>query len=184
VQDGSAIFITPSAVADLFPSTTFNTGLALPGVLNAGLSYRLNEKLILSFDVNYIQWSAYDSLIIDFKDNTERLSDLRSARLYKNSLILRWGAQYQLNEKLILRGGFYLDQSPVQSGYLTPETPDSDKLGLTFGLSYSIGSRLSLDAALLYTEGKKRSDTNLETEFEAVYKSKAVIPCLGLSWNF
>jgi long-chain fatty acid transport protein len=184
VKNGSAEFNTPLAVAELFPSTNFTTQLSLPSVLTGGISYKFLEKLILSLDINYVGWNSYDSLIIDFEKNTEKLSDLRSPRMYKNSYIFRIGAQYKLTKNLDTRAGIYFDQSPVKSGYLTPETPDSNKIGLTLGCSYKILKNLSADFALLYIQGKRREDTNLETQFSGIYKSLAIAPTIGFSWIF
>ncbi|MFN5627650.1 MAG: outer membrane protein transport protein, partial [Bacteroidota bacterium] len=82
------------------------------------------------------------------------------------------------------RAGIYFDQSPVKSGFLTPETPDSDKIGLTVGCSYKILKNLSADFALLYIQGKRREDTNVETQFSGIYKSVALAPTVGISWKF
>jgi long-chain fatty acid transport protein len=184
VKNGSAEFNVPVAVSDLFPATNFTTQLSLPSVLSGGISYKFLEKLILSLDINYVGWNSYDSLIIDFENNTERLSDLRSPRMYKNSYIFRIGAQYKLTKKFDTRAGMYFDQSPVKCGYLTPETPDSDKIGLTVGCSYKILKNLSADFALLYIQGKRREDTNVETQFSGIYKSVALAPTVGISWKF
>jgi long-chain fatty acid transport protein len=184
VKSGTAEFETPNAVADLFPSTNFSTQLSLPSVASFGTSYQFTNKLLFAVDINYVGWQSYDSLIIDFETNTERLSDLRSPREYKNSFVYRLGVHYKLNKKLDLRTGVYFDQSPVNDGYLTPETPDSDKIGLTIGCSYLILKNLSADFALLYIQGKRREDTNVETQFSGIYKSIALAPTVGISWNF
>jgi hypothetical protein len=36
----------------------------------------------------------------------------------------------------------------------------------------------------VYIEGKKRSDTNLETQFGGTYKTKAIVPGLGVELIF
>jgi long-chain fatty acid transport protein len=184
VKDGSAEFTVPSSLAEHFPSTTFSTGLNLPQTIALGLGYRVNEKITLALDVNYVGWSSYDSLIIDFGENTEKLEDIHSARLYQNSFIFRLGGQYRLNDKWTVRLGTYYDMSPVKAGYLTPETPDADKLGITSGVSYRLTQKLHIDASLLYIEGMKRSDVNLENGFGGTYKSKAVVPGFSISYVF
>ena len=184
IKQGSANFTVPASVAEFFPNTNFSTGLSLPSVSTLGIGYQMTEKIQLAFDFNYIGWSAYDSLIIDFTDNTEKLADVRSPRQYKNTFIARSGINVQLSKKLEVRSGIYYDLSPVQDGYLSPETPDSDKLGLSAGLSYTFTKWLVADAAFLYTKGRSRTDTNLETQFEANYKTSSVIPCIALRINF
>lgn len=184
INEGSANFTVPGSVAEFFPNSTFSTGLSLPSVSTLGIGYQMTEKIQLAFDFNYIGWSAYDSLIIDFGSNTEKLADVRSPRQYKNTFIARCGINVQLNKKLGIRTGIYYDLSPVQDGYLSPETPDADKLGLSAGLSYTFAKWLVADAAFLYTKGRSRTDTNLETQFEANYKTSSLIPCIALRINF
>ncbi len=184
VDGGSAEFTVPTSVAEHFPTTTFSTGIRLPQMVTLGLGYKLNSKLTLALDVNYVGWKSYDSLIIDFADNTDKLKDIHSAREYQNSYIFRIGAQYKLNEKWTGRLGAYYDMSPVKAGYLTPETPDADKLGITAGATFKVTKKISVDMSLLYIEGMKRTDTNLETGFGGTYKAKAVIPGFALNYIF
>jgi long-chain fatty acid transport protein len=184
VSDGNADFTVASSLASYFPSTSFSTGLSLPQTISLGFGYVPTEKLKLALDINFVGWKSYDSLIIDFSDNTEKLEDLHSARLYQNSYIFRLGGQYQLKEKWTVRLGGYYDMSPVKSGYLTPETPDADKIGITAGASYRLTKKFHIDLSLLYIEGMKRSDTNLETQFSGTYKSKAVVPGFSLEYIF
>lgn len=184
IAEGAGNFTVPSSVSEYFPNTSFTTGLSLPSVSNFGIGYNMTEKIQLAVDFNYVGWSAYDSLVIDFKDNTEKLADVRSPRNYKNTIIVRAGSNIRLSERIQIRGGLYYDFSPVQDGYLSPETPDSDKAGISAGFSISAVKWLSIDGAILFTRGAKRTDTNLETQFEATYQSSSSIPCIGLRIQF
>lgn len=182
INNGDANFTVASSLSEYFPATTFNTGIKLPSVTSLGLGYTL-EKYRFALDVNYVGWRSYDSLIIDFTDNTEKLADIRSARHYQNSFIFRLGAEYLL-QKTSLRCGVYYDMSPVQDGYLTPETPDADKIGLTAGISYRPLKNLSIDFSFLFIEGAERTDVNLETGFGGTYKSRALVPGFGFEYIF
>ncbi|MBK7182763.1 MAG: outer membrane protein transport protein [Bacteroidetes bacterium] len=184
VDGGTADFTVPSSVGQYFPSTTFSTGLNLPQVATLGVGYKVNSKMTLALDVNFVGWKSYDSLIIDFADNTDKLKDIHSAREYQNSYIFRLGGQYDLTEKWTARLGAYYDMSPVKAGYLTPETPDADKLGITAGATFKVTKKIFVDVSFLYIEGMKRTDTNLETQFGGTYKSKAVVPGFALSYVF
>lgn len=184
VENGTADFSSANAVSQYFQDSTFNTQLNLPYMASIGLGYLLNDKMKLALDINYVGWKSYDSLNIDFAKNSDKLADVASPRLYKNTFIFRTGLQYQISEIFCIRAGAYYDQSPVKDGYLTPETPDSDKIGLTTGFTITFNKYLYVDASLIYTEGLKRVDTNIETQFEAIYKSKAVIPGFNLGVKF
>jgi long-chain fatty acid transport protein len=74
--------------------------------------------------------------------------------------------------------------SPVKDGYVTPEAPDTDKLGITAGATFNVTKMITVDASLLYIEGMKRTDTNLENGFGGTFKTKAVVPGFSLQWLF
>lgn len=183
VENGTANFTVPSSLAEYFPSTTFSTSLKLPQVMNVGIGWSTGKWKVAA-DFNYVGWSSYDSLRIDFADNTDKLEDISSARMYQNTWIARVGFQYQPVARIFLRAGFYYDKSPVQDGYLTPETPDADRIGVTAGATIIIAKDLHLDLSMLFVEGMKRTDTNLETQFSGTYKSRLLAPGFGLNYQF
>ncbi|MEO5644512.1 MAG: outer membrane protein transport protein [Bacteroidia bacterium] len=183
VKNGSADFTVPASLAEYFPKNTFSTSIKLPQVISGGLGYRMG-KWKLALDVNMIGWHSYDTLRIDFAVNTDKLADVHDARSYKDAFIIRIGAQYKLTENIDVRAGMYYDISPVKDGYLTPETPDADRLGITCGTSIQFGEKFSADIALLYIEGMKRSDTNLATGFSGTYKSRVIAPSIGVEYKF
>ena len=49
---------------------------------------------------------------------------------------------------------------------------------------FELAKKIFVDASLLYIEGLKRTDTNLETQFGGTYKSKAVVPGIAVSYIF
>jgi len=183
-KNSSAVFTVPSSLASYFPSTQFTSVIKLPLMATAGAGYVLNEKIKLAVDMNYVGWSSYDTLSFDFKDHTEKLADIHSPRKYKETFIIRGGMQYAWKPNITVRCGAYYDMAPVPNGYLTPETPDADRIGLTTGGSWKISKRINLDLSLLYIEGLKRTDKNIETQFEGTFKTRAIIPGLGFEVIF
>lgn len=183
VDGGAADFTVPSSLGEYFPSTTFTTELKLPSVVSAGVGFSSGLWKVAA-DFNYIGWASYDSLRIDFADNTDKLKDIASAREYQNTWIARVGVQYQPIARIVVRAGAYFDKSPVLAGYLTPETPDANRIGITAGSTIVLGKNLSLDLSFLFVEGMKRTDTNLETQFSGTYKSRLVAPGFGITYQF
>jgi long-chain fatty acid transport protein len=183
ITGGQATFTVPASVAQYFPQTTFSSNLALPSVITLGAGYSW-KKFLFAVDVNYTGWSTFDTLRINFAAHTQDLQNIHSARMYHNSFTFRTGVQYVVNSELTARLGAYYDMSPVSAGYVTPDTPDTDKLGFTAGASLKAGKHTRLDMSMIYIEGLKRTDTNLETQFAGTYKTRAVIPGIGLEVLF
>lgn len=185
VKNGTADFTVPTSLSTSFPSgNTFNASIPLPASINGGVALQATEKLLVGLDVNFIQWSAYDSLNFDFKTNTAQLPDSKNARNYKDAIIVRLGVQYAVCDKFTLRAGGYYDLSPVKSDYVHPETPDADRLGLSAGLSFKPCKNFSIDASFLYINARKREASYSPKNFAGTYKTNAYIPGIGVSYNF
>jgi long-chain fatty acid transport protein len=183
VSDGEAKFNVPESLNTNFPDGTFASSLPLPRVITLGLAHKFNEKLTAVLDVNYVGWSTYDTLAFDYTNNTASLQDTKSPRDYKNIFAFRGGASYQLTESFCLRAGGGYGLSPVQNGYVTPETPDGNRFYGTFGLGYNFDQKLSIDASLFYTQ-VQRADTNLETNLSGTFFTKAIAPGFSIIYRW
>jgi long-chain fatty acid transport protein len=185
VKKGSAVFNVPAILpANYFPSNnSFSTQTPLPGVASIGIGYRFNKKLILVADANYTFYNVFDSLRFNFEKNSAVLTDIRSARVYKNCSAGRLGLQYLLNEKLPLRVGFAYTQTPVPNGYVTPETPDADRIHISGGFGYQASKKLTIDASFLWIHLLKRSQQNIETNLNGSYETYVYVFGIGASWQ-
>jgi len=183
-DNGTATFDVPSSLNEFFPTTSFSTSISLPQVFNFGAGYKLSDKTTLAYDFNQIGWSVYDSLIFDFEENTDKLEDTRSPRRYRNTMIFRLGVEHKHSDKFTIRAGAYYDLTPVEDGFITPETPGSNKFGLTAGASILINEHFNIDLSFLYLEGAERTDTNLESGFGGTWKARAFIPGFALEYLF
>jgi long-chain fatty acid transport protein len=182
LPNGEATFYVPASVEDKFPSGKFISQLPLPQVATGSIAFHPNEAISLVLDVNYVGWHAYDTLAFDYENNTASLEDTKSARNYKDIVAFRFGGQYTVKEKIKCRAGIAYGISPVQNGYVTPETPDANRFNYTIGLGYSLGDHLELDASLLFTQ-VSRTDTNLETNLSGEFKTRVYAPGLSITYK-
>ena len=183
VTDGTATFTVPTALDPNFPDGNFTASLALPQIITLGIGFKASDNLQLAFDFNFGDWSGYDTLAFDYETNTSSLEDTKSPRMYENSYAFRLGAQYKLMSELDLRAGVGYSISPIQDGYVTPESPDANRLNLTAGLGYRIGEHFAVDASYTFAQ-LKRTDKNLETNLDGTFKTYVSIPGLSLSYHF
>ncbi|MDR2999811.1 MAG: outer membrane protein transport protein [Fibromonadaceae bacterium] len=190
-----------------FEDGTFSAELPLPANLNAGVSFRPIDKLLLAFDFQMIFWGTYKELALDFTDDVTMpfvtpggiidvpLPKPISKKNYKDAFAYRFGAQYTVIDQLDVRLGMYFDETPVKSEYLTPESPSTNKLGSTVGLSFRPIPDLSIDAAFLYTNGggtfgrdaksgEKVDSNGSKDGLNGRYDVQAWVPSIGLSYNF
>lgn len=183
LDEGDVDFTMAASLASSFPDGKFSASLPLPSTTTLGIAYQASEKLLLSVEGSFVGWSAYESLDFDFKTNTERLEDSKNPRNYEDAIILRVGGQYSLNEQLDVRAGFYYDESPVQDAFFNPETPSTNNLGFTTGLSYNVGENFGVDASFLFISGQERESEYQPAGFGGKYKAVSVIPGIGLNYK-
>jgi long-chain fatty acid transport protein len=187
LEGGTADFsVHPVLGAAGIEDTEFDATLPLPAMTTLGIAYKASEKFLISIEASMIDWDAYESLDFDFKDNTSALEDSENERNYEDSYILRIGAQYKCSDMMTYRAGLYLDQSPVQDAFFSPETPNSDNIGFTAGLSAQINEKLAVDASVLYIVGMERDSyyTNDNGTFGGKYAARSFIPGIGLNYKF
>jgi long-chain fatty acid transport protein len=197
VRDGDVTFNVPSAVNSMFPTgNTFDSKLPLPANLSMGVTIFPERRMSISAEANWVGWSTYDTLSFDFRQNTETVQDVHSPRNYKDSWVFKIGTEIKANDKLVLRLGSYYDQTPVQKGYMTPETPDSNRIGLTAGIGYQLSRNLALDASFLYINGIERRQTFADAQaagtinthkqdvLPGTYRLNAFIPGVSITYKF
>lgn len=183
VNSGQATFRVPASLAANFPDGKFSSSLPLPNVTTLGFAYNINSKLDVALDINYVGWKAYDTLSFDYENNTTSLIDTKSARMYKNTFAFRGGAQYKINTNFSARFGLAYGITPVQNGYVTPETPDANRINYTAGIGYELGKHLKIDASFLFTH-LERKDTNLETNLSGTFKTNVCAPGISIGYKF
>lgn len=179
-------------VNELFPDTdmgSISSELPLPSTLSVGATFYPNERWTLSAELQFVQWSAYETLTVVF-DDLGGMS-VPSSKNYSNTMISRFGAQFQPVDWFAARLGFYVDESPVASDYMNPETPSMTKCGYTCGFSVSpCKSRLfSIDFAYAFIDSadpERAGSTPVTTEsiFSANYTAKAHTASIGISLGF
>lgn len=193
-----AFFNTPTSLAGLFTPNKFKASLPLPSSTSLGVNFTPDKKISVGIEANYIGWSAYKSLNFDFADENLAVQDTESPRNYQDSWVFHLGGEYSLGIFKV-RAGAYYDISPVQEGFMTPETPDANRIGLTAGFGYEITDHFQFDVSFLFIAGQQRTQTiqasqsagtypSATSDTYAVepgtYKLRAYIPGISVAYKF
>lgn len=192
VKDGDVTYRNvPAGFLSRFEATKFSATLPLVATTSIGIGIMPNENLTIGLDANYAEWSAYKTLDFTFDKQINGSTTSSSKRFYDDALTFRVGGQYKLTSGLTVRAGGAYDFSPVKDGYVTPETPDADRISGTLGASYAFGEKFSVDLSAQYVSLKKRTQTQAELinngttdRIAGTYKTTIVVPGLGLNYNF
>jgi long-chain fatty acid transport protein len=184
VQDGDATFTIPGSLYSIIPANNkFDADLPLPANFDFGLSFKASEKLLLAAEINYVFWDVYDSLNFTFKKMPAILNS-SNPRLYSNTLLTRVGAEYTFNEVVKGRAGIYYDPTPTHEEYFSPETPSLSSFAFTLGISLYPIENFAIDISYLQLETKQEFKTYKPSNFQGDYKSRTLIPGVGLTYTF
>ena len=112
--------------------------LRLPPSLALGVANTSFERWTLTADVVWTGWSSYDKLLIMNDDNNTVM--LNSEKDWDNVYSYRLGAEYQLSEAWVLRGGYVYDESPVPERTRGLELPCNDRHMFSAGVGYTSGT--------------------------------------------
>ncbi|QKG58486.1 outer membrane protein transport protein [Hymenobacter sp. BRD128] len=182
----------PASAAGSFTAKNFDVTLPLPDVYSFGIGVHPSDQLLLAFDANLVGWSRYQSLSFAYSGGVlGGATSSSSKRQYQDALAFRLGAQYKVTDAFTVRAGTFYDFSAVRDGFVTPETPDADRLGLTAGVSYEFAQRFGIDASFLFEDFMKRSQSqddllsNGTTDRVAgTYKTTIAVPGVQLYVKF
>ena len=215
---GSASYSASRRINPGFTASNFAATLPIPAHAAIGVGLMPTDKLTIGLDVVWTQWSAYRELRFDFSGNNGNGDYAAigtpgqpgsfpanvgtpglvggnnvsiSKRSYQDVLAFRLGAQYKVTDKLTVRGGAVYDQSPVRDGYVTPETPDNDRVILTTGLSYEVSEKFGIDASYQFIQILKRTQTQQDLldngttdRVAGTYNSFIHVPGVGVHYSF
>lgn len=184
-EDAEVTFVAPASLSEYFPSgNTAQTSITLPQSLDFGISYLATENLLIAFSLNYIGYNSFDSIAIDYKTNTYFVNDVTSTMNCSNKLIPRIGLQYQASEMFSMRIGGYYEPSPADTSYFSPAIAWLDKVAITAGLSLTPVEGLDIDLSLVYGIGSEMKASYLPGQFSGTYKSRSLMPGIGISYSF
>ena len=138
--NGTADFDVGKAFAARFPDQRFKGSLTLPHVVFAGARFWPGANVSLELDVQWVQWSSYDTLRFELSKGLElgpasRQMVLSETKAWNDAIQLRVGGEWTgLDDHLAVRAGFLWDQNPVPDHTLDPSLPDTQRVMPCVGL--------------------------------------------------
>ncbi len=171
-----------SELESRLPNGDITAELTTPFNLAIGAAYDVLPGLKFSADFQYIGWSSYDTLAVDFND--PNFPDLASPRLYDDSYIVRLGSEIALSKQFDVLAGIYFDKNPVKPEYLNPSLPDANRFGLSVGFNLNVVDNFGISASYLHIFASQLTVNNSTEYFNGTYNSSANIAALSLSYGF
>jgi long-chain fatty acid transport protein len=113
----------------------------------------VTPALTLLADWNWVNWSVFDTLPIDFENSA--LSS-RTIENYENTQGIRLGFDWAATGKLAVRGGYIYHTAAAPDEVVTPLLPEGKRNEFTVGLGYTFSSRFHADLAYQYLAQQNR----------------------------
>ena len=178
----------PALGLDASGKDAFTATLPLVDEYTIGVTYKVTPKWLISGDFNYSGWDQYNRLKLDFANapignQPDDPTVLVSPKNFKSTQTWRIGTQYQINDMIAARAGYYYDQSPYSDENFQAETPSFDSNVITAGLGFKFAKSFGVDVAGGLALPKSRKVDNSYYDFYGQAKAKAYYFGLGLSYN-
>ena len=182
---GNNHLASPSAKAD------FRT----PADFGLGLAFKPSEKLTVTGDLTYTQWSSLKSIVIKMTGTDPSGAPAGNSTImlnWKNTMRISLGAEYQANKFLLFRLGYYMDPSPIPNNTFTPLIPDlGTKNSINLGSAIkAYGLELSYNIEYLMFKDRTVStiaDVNNDgfyDNYPGTYKMKLYASHISLTYRF
>ncbi len=135
-----------------------------PQQVEAGLSFRPTARLLLAFDVSWVNWSsAIETVKVKAKNPNVPLPaayqemEVPFVMQWDDQYVFALGAQYEINDHWTVRAGYNYGSNPVPDDTLNPLFPAIVEHHVTAGFTYSTGN---WDFDFAYEHGFKNTQTN------------------------
>lgn len=127
-------------------STAVQTASTFPEIYSIGVALRPTDRLVLAVDAELVRWSSFDQSTLKLAQPVRAagLTDTTTTLDWDDSLQLKIGGEYRLNEAWKLRAGYAFIQGVVPEHTLGPENPDADQHNFSIGAGWQKGN-LTLD---------------------------------------
>jgi len=170
----------------------------LPEMAEIGYVFKANEKLTLSAGAQFTGWSSFKELNAYissqrwdvtqpdiFVPGSETTKKTLRTYNWEDAMRYSLGADYQLNDSVILRAGLaYDEKAAVDKDHASISLPDTDRIWYSAGATFILDEATSIDAGITYIDGEevKLSDvSSVGTTFEGTINSSA--PIIAVAYN-
>ena len=91
--------------------------------------------------MEWVKWSRFDQQLIDVTNEVPSagLSDILIDLYWDDHWLIKFGLEYDLNERFAVRSGYAFVGSPVPGHTLSPANPENDGHNFSIRLGYKFG---------------------------------------------
>jgi long-chain fatty acid transport protein len=169
-----------SAAPTVIPVTA---DVTLPDSASLSVFQKLGSRWELLADITWTGWSDFDELrIVRTSGALVSVTPENWDDSYRYSV----GANYYLDDKLMLRGGVAYDETPVSDAFRTARIPDENRTWLALGAQYRLSDKSVIEVgyAHLFIDDAQINKTESGVTLSGEYESSVDILSAQLTLNF
>lgn len=157
--------------------------VTLPDSASLSAFHRINDRWDVMADVSWTSWSRFDVLNVV---NAAGVSVTSTPENWDDTWRVSVGANWRLNDRLMLRGGIAYDETPVSDRYRTARIPDEDRTWLAFGAQYRLSPQSLIDVgyAHLFVKDARIDELRTPLTLRGEYDSAVDILSVQLTHTF
>lgn len=171
------------------PAGNFKVGgkadLDLPDMATFGVAHQATPDLRLMAQATWFGWNNFETIAPRRDDGVAAPETVQN---YQTTWAFAVGAEYDVNDKWTVRGGYQFDETPTTDEFRTSRTPDGDRNWFSLGTTYKWSDSLSIDAAATYIDVEKGtisvSRNGGAAQVDANTDGSVGIFALGLNYKF
>lgn len=193
VNHTGGLNITLPAPLGTGPTSEGQASIVYPPSLTMGIAYSRFKPFTFEFDTTWTGWSTYSKQKVNLDTpvpvNGVLATTITTPKNWHDSLAFRFGANYEVNERMKIRAGYIYDLTPVPDSSFDPQVPDSNRHIFTVGSDLKI-QRFTLGFAYNYILSESRTKSNsvvvngVPALLQANGRYNSDVHSLGLSWSF
>lgn len=168
--------------AGLPPSQGIETTVPFPAIAQFGIASTAIPNWDLEFDVTHITWSRFKTLVVT-GSAPAGATLIDRPQNWDDTMSFRIGANHRVNETWDVRFGAVYDENPQPVEAVSPLLPDSDRMGVSFGVGFRHGP-FTIDATEFVLHFKDRSTGGVNSDLNGIYRTDANLISLNLGYRF
>jgi len=168
-------------------NSDFETEMDFPGIATLGYGIELTDTVRVEADVEWLGWSAMESLPVDAGAN-QPLADPSGLGAvpydWDDTWTFNLGADWAVAPNWIVRAGYSFLQSPVPDRTFSPLLPDEDRHVVALGAGYHKG-RHAVDVVYTLSIVEDRTIAgNQNPAFDGVYDLDPQLVAVSYRYRF
>ncbi|MBU0678154.1 MAG: outer membrane protein transport protein [Verrucomicrobia bacterium] len=183
--DGNADLTGAPAGIGTVPKSDFDTQIDFPAMATIGYGIQLSEKVQVGVDVEWVEFSDYESLLVGLGANDiAGLFPAETPQDWDDIWTAGIAGSWQVSDELVLRASYKFLESPIPDDTHAPTLPDADKHLVAVGAGWNSGGH-TLDVAFTHSIFDDRNVTdNQNPAYNGEYDLSSELLSVAYSVSF